>query len=338
MRVPAARLAARATTTSRRGWAWRGRPAQRAAARCCARRGGLYYDSSLSIATDLVNGGPLNLSQFGSSRHAPFSMLLSYGFMPDLRLAVVKQWSASVERALGESRWYRWAYAGSAGRQLVRREMGGPGSTRVCPGSRWPPTMARSDYHGLQLQYRRSLARGLQAFVSYTWSHSIDNSSSDSAAALGRRRAPRRRATGAPRISTCATRCTARVHVGSRRAAGRWTGCCARARAFPSRCWPPSSTWASNFANAFRPDLAPGQPIWLVDAAAPGGRRLNPEAFRVAPESVQGRLGRNAITGFGMSQVDAGAAARIPLRRAARPAGAGGGVQRCSTRRTSGIR
>ena len=57
-------------------------------------------------------------------------------------------------------------------------------------------------------------------------------------------------------------------------------------------------------ANAFRPDVVSGQPIWIADAGAPGGRRLNPSAFSVAAQFVQGNLGRNAITGFGMSQID----------------------------------
>jgi hypothetical protein len=57
-------------------------------------------------------------------------------------------------------------------------------------------------------------------------------------------------------------------------------------------------------ANAFRPALAAGAPVWIADPAAPGGRRINPSAFRSAPSGRQGNLGRNTITGFGMSQVD----------------------------------
>jgi hypothetical protein len=56
--------------------------------------------------------------------------------------------------------------------------------------------------------------------------------------------------------------------------------------------------------NAFRPDLAYGQAIWAESAGAPGGRRLNPLAFAATAPGVQGTLGRNAIGGFGMSQLD----------------------------------
>jgi hypothetical protein len=59
--------------------------------------------------------------------------------------------------------------------------------------------------------------------------------------------------------------------------------------------------------NYRRPDLVPGEPVWL-----PGGRELNPRAFR-APLGMQGTLGRNAIPGFGMAQVDAAVRRRFPI-------------------------
>jgi hypothetical protein len=59
-----------------------------------------------------------------------------------------------------------------------------------------------------------------------------------------------------------------------------------------------------DFENIFRPNLAFGQPVWTADAAAPGGRSINAAAFQSAPGSVQGNLGRNALSGFGMSQLD----------------------------------
>jgi hypothetical protein len=58
------------------------------------------------------------------------------------------------------------------------------------------------------------------------------------------------------------------------------------------------------FANAFRPDVIAGQPLWLDDNRTPGGRRLNRAAFVRRPGFDQGNLGRNSITGFGMTQVD----------------------------------
>ncbi len=64
-----------------------------------------------------------------------------------------------------------------------------------------------------------------------------------------------------------------------------------------------------SFANILRPDLLPGAPVWVSDAAAPGGRRLNRAAFQRRENLSQGNMGRNALTGFGMHQLD------VSLRR-----------------------
>ena len=47
--------------------------------------GGLFYDSSLSIATDLINSGPFNLTQLTNGVYGFVTSLLSYAFAPNLR-------------------------------------------------------------------------------------------------------------------------------------------------------------------------------------------------------------------------------------------------------------
>ena len=50
----------------RLGAAWRVRKSGRTVLRA---GGGLFYDSSLSIATDLINSGPFNITQFTNGIH-----------------------------------------------------------------------------------------------------------------------------------------------------------------------------------------------------------------------------------------------------------------------------
>src|SRR5262249_41643486 len=60
-------------------------------------------------------------------------------------------------------------------------------------------------------------------------------------------------------------------------------------------------------ATPVRPDLLSGVPIWLYGPQYPGGRALNAKAFdTVTPQAQlrQGTLGRNAISGFGATQLD----------------------------------
>ena len=54
-----------------------------------------------------------------------------------------------------------------------------------------------------------------------------------------------------------------------------------------------------------RPDLVPGQPIWIANPQAGGGKSLNPNAFTMPPGGEQGTEGRNDIRGFGLTEVDA---------------------------------
>jgi len=100
--------------------------------------------------------------------------------MPDLKLPQVRQWNVSLERALSAHDVVSLGYVGSNGRELIRREVGGPGTT---PNFWFGLTTNNgfSNYQALQFQYRRRLAGNLQAMASYSWSHSIDNDSSDAA-------------------------------------------------------------------------------------------------------------------------------------------------------------
>ncbi len=261
---------------------------------------GLYYDSSLSIATDVLNGGPLGTERFISSIHAPFSTELSYAFLPNLVLPKVVQWHVSLERSLGTHSAASLGYIGSEGLDLVRRELGGSGSS---PTSVIALTTnnAASSYHALEFQYRRRIASGLQALAAYTWSHSIDNDSSDAFlmwAGSG----------GSDRGSSDFD--VRHGFTGSASYAAPWMhgftlDTTFRARTgFPITILQREEYLGISVANAFRPHYLTGVPIWIRDPSAAGGRRLNPAAFLGTAATVQGSLGRNALTGFGMSQVD----------------------------------
>jgi hypothetical protein len=264
---------------------------------------GLYYDSSLSIATDAINSGPLSIDSFTSPRNGIFSTQLSYAFVPNLQLPWVAQWNASVERALTSRDTISAGYVGSAGRDLIRRELGGPDST---PTSLFALTTNHgvSDYHALVTQYRRRVAQGLEGLVSYSWSHSLDNDSSDSFLVWAGANASAARDWGSSdfdlRHSLTASLGYALPGVGK----GWFLDGIFRARSgFPITVLDAEQYTGITLTNAFRPDLVPNVPVWMNDPGSPGGRILNPLAFSPAG-AQQGDLGRNAITGFGMWQLD----------------------------------
>ena len=270
---------------------------------------GFYFDSSLSLATDLVNDGPLNVSNFSSPRNQFIGTQMIFGFTPGLRLPLVKQWNASLEHAFDGNDIVTAGYVGSSGGDLIRREIGGPGSTNVSLLA-LGTNHGASDYHSLQAQYRRRLAGGVQALASYAWSHSIDNSSTDaglywagSGIHLGQDRASSDFDVRHSFSAGFSYDVPSQTRV---RAFRSWAldGMLRARTGFPINVLNADQFMAVSFENVFRPDIVPGRPVWITDASAPGGRRINPGAFAAAPGSVQGDLGRNALAGFGMSQLD----------------------------------
>ena len=292
----------------RLGLAWRVRKSGRTVFRA---GGGLFYDSSLSIATDLINNGPFNITYFTNSAYGFVSSLLSYGFSPNLQLPRLTQWNGTLDQALGEHDVLSIGYVGSEGHRLIRREVGGPGNT---PTALFALTTnnGASAYHGLQVQYRRRVLQGLQSLVSYSWSHSLDNDSSDAFLMWAGPGAAAARDHGSSDFDLRHSLTAALTYELPARTAGRarWLGGWAidsmvRARSgFPISVLLNEQYQGIALANAFRPDRILNQPIWLDDASVPGGKRFNPAAFQAAPSGTQGTLGRNSITGFGMGQVD----------------------------------
>lgn len=276
----------------------------------------VYYDPAFGVVTDGINGGPFNTWQFhdgGPTPGSPVPFMLTYGFAQDLRIPLIRHWNVSLERAWSDSDLVSLAYVGSSGRSLLRRQLGEPqGDSLVWVAM--ATNDGRSDYHALQLQYRHRLGYGVKSLLSYAWSHSVDNGSTDSALFWT-----------IPGLGPDADRgasdfdarhvVTAAVSYDLRHPAvlGRWgrafsnwsvDGIFHARTAFPINILHADDFLSLSFANAFRPDLVAHVPIWIHETSSPGGRRLNAAAFTLPPSFTQGTLGRNAIRGFGMSQVD----------------------------------
>jgi hypothetical protein len=292
----------------RLGAAWRVRKSGRTVFRA---GGGLFYDSSMSIATDLINGGPFSITQLTNGIYGIVRSLLSYAFMPDLKLPRLTEWNFTLDQALGAHDVLSIGYVGSKGSRLIRREVGGPGNT---PTALFALTTnnGASEYHGLQVQYRRRVLEGFQSLVSYCWSHSLDNDSSDAFLMWAGAGAPAARDHASSDFDlrhslTAALSYELPAHpTGRARRLGGWAiDSLVRARSgFPISVLLNEQYQGISVANAFRPDRILNQPVWIGGASVPGGKRLNRAAFLAAPDGTQGTLGRNSIGGFGMGQVD----------------------------------
>jgi hypothetical protein len=170
-----------------------------------------------------------------------------------------------------------------------------------------------SNYHALQTQFRSRFTAGFQGVVSYTFSKAIDDVSdetftgiplSNTAVALER---------GVASFDVTHNLVAAlsydlpswRLNSFTKAIFGGWAvDSIVRLRSGLPFSVISQSFDPLNIGSTRRVNLVPGQEIWLRDETVPGGAKLNPSAFAAPALGLQGSLGRNALRGFGLTQVD----------------------------------
>src|SRR5208283_4875155 len=172
-------------------------------------------------------------------------------------------------------------------------------------------------YNALQVQYRHRLTRGLQALASYTWGHSIDDVSSDAYylnVPPGNPAADRERGASDYDIRQTFAGAVSWYIPGPH--SGWWkpilenwsVNSIVYARTAPPvnvvTGLDPFGGFLSGASSVQRPNLISGVPLWIANPNVAGGKQINPAAFGKLVGAVQGNLGRNALRGFGATQVD----------------------------------
>ena len=316
--------------------------------------GGVFYDLGTGEASALalsfpnsVNGNFATVS-LPLADPTPFLPTLSLkppfpngvvGYSPNLELPRSYQWNLALEKSFGEHQVLSATYVGQAGRDLLRQEaLFEPNPNFLGDFLLWRED-AFSNYDALQLQYRRPFMSGLQALLSYTWSHSLDNASNDLVAGLSNTVISaardysssdfdvRQSFSGALRYSI--------PGVSRKKALSAMTKDWSLDAVVVARTGFPynatlrlESPDPAGFANS-RPDRFPGQPLYITGAqcsstfralgvlqagqGCPGGKGLNPKAFSIPSTLRQGTEGRNDIPGFGLTQVDLSLGRRFEL-------------------------
>jgi len=305
---------------------------------------GLFYDLGNASAGQIPNSFPYIVGKFlsnvplpldnTSAMPAPFTTNLPVSsqftvYDPNLKLPRTYQWNFAVEQSFGANQTASASYVGAVGRHLVRTDVLSVPSFTSGFLLLLRDT-ATSDYHAMQLQFQRRLSRGLQALASYTWSHSIDEASGE-AQTQGNDRA--RGPSDFDIRHSFSSAVTYNIPDPFRKGIGRailggWsldTIVIARSAApvnvIAGFLFSPGSAFL-----IVRPNLIQGVPLYRDDPSVAGGRRINetaPTAAQVAaagcvsitptnargafctpPAGLQGSLGRNALRGFSLWQVD----------------------------------
>lgn len=309
------------------------------------------YNTSLNITAPALLRFPANEADiqpppFADTLPPPYNSSF-FVFDRKLKLPYTRQWNVTLEKGLGRNNVVTLGYVAAAGRRLLRAEqlqnfnaayvqqrfglpaqplivinpaIFGPNLAATAPVGGSTVSVTRnasaSDYHSLQMQFRRRLSRGLQTQVSYTWAKSLDDVSDETISGIPLDRIDLRLERGPSDFDirhTVVAAVTYDIPLGAtlrsnafvQATLGNWSvdaiGRYRSAAPFNaiSQAFDPLNISATR-----RLDVKPGVPLYLDDRAAPGGKRLNPDAFAVPTAGRQGTLQRNSLRGFDVRQLD----------------------------------
>ncbi|MDE1175837.1 MAG: TonB-dependent receptor [Edaphobacter sp.] len=282
---------------------------------------GYWYATGITSLTTFTNVSfPLSDAQLSTisqpNTNTPYKQLM-VGFDPELKLPRTQQWNVAIEQALGPRQNLTITYVGSAGSKLTTQKQYYPaksGNSNYAASSYLYLTKngASSNYNALQLQFQRQLSHGLQALLSYTWAHSIDDATSNFQIAT------QLRASSDTDIShnfQAALTYDLPTRYNSRILSSTLGGWAVDGRTFARTALPvdvisnAALADSSGIVISNHPNRVAGQPLYITDASAPNRRAINYAAYSVAYASdgttlVEGNAGRNSARGFGAVQTD----------------------------------
>ena len=302
----------------RLGLAWRifGEPSKATVLRVGAGRffssaqAGFQDDANVMSVDSTYTNPPLESLFSGTpSSQSLRQNLRAVAAVPHYRLPFTDQWNVTIEQILG-SQTLSIGYVGALGRRLTGYDQALPPSNSAGVVIQPVGNNANSSYHAMQLQFNRRLPGKLQVLASYTWSHSIDNSSND--VGIGYAQwllAPSlnpNRVRGASDFDirhslrgAVIAQLPSPRHGAWAAALGHWSA----ESIFFARSALPTDIDAHWCSANDRPSYV-GAPLYLYGSQYPGGKRYNPDALSCPARGENGNLGRNVLRGFGAWQID----------------------------------
>jgi Carboxypeptidase regulatory-like domain/TonB dependent receptor len=288
-----------------------------------------WFPYSIAVPLCVFGSGPAcNSSAPYTGPEPPVAFTQPYsGFMkafdPHLKLPYALEWNVAIEKTLSPNQIFKVTYLGSAGRRLLRDDVVG-NPNPILSNVYLTKNIGYSNYDALQLQFERRLSHGLQALVSYNWSHSLDLNSSDysygNTVGIPSNLYNLRQDYGDSDFDIRQSFSAALTYniptVSFQNSFARsvlrdWsldsinsarTGLPFNVLYTPAS--PGAYTDGEGDPLQFRPDQVLGQPVWISDSNAPGGKELNLAAFSIPSVLQQGTEGRNNIRGFPMLEMD----------------------------------
>jgi hypothetical protein len=275
----------------------------------------VFFSGSLPVTPAQLN--------YSSSPTPPYTDI--YAFPAHLEVPYTLEWNVSLEQALGSDQTFTASYIGSNGRRLISEQEVSLAALNPEFGSVFTfPGNITSNYQALQTKFQRTVHHGLQALVSYTWSHSIDFGSNYATFAAMRGNSDYDVRHNLAAGASWDIPITTRNRV-SQSLLEHWglDGRLTVRTGFPitlngNLLFDPST--GNEFESGV--NLVPGKPLYLFGRQYPGGRALNggPEvpsssaAFTLPRGTAEGDAPRNFVRGFGENQVNLAIRRAFPIR------------------------
>jgi len=273
----------------------------------------VLLNSSLPVDPAQIQLHPVNLAQ-------PPPGTQFFMFPSGFQAPRVWEWNIAVQQALGNNDSLTVTYLGAAGRKLLY-PVAYPVVTSNIYSVTWTDNSGFSDYNALQLQYERRLSHHVAASMGYTWSHSIDTNSSDTLDGVpGVYQLPSSNRGDSDFDIRQSFHGGFSFNIPPASGAG-WIRMLTHGWGLDGILTaqtglPINVTFKRDIGFGsydFRSDLVAGLPVWIDNPNVAGRRQLNPAALIVPAANVQGNVGRNALHGFDLVQMDLSARRSFPI-------------------------
>jgi hypothetical protein len=283
--------------------------------------GGVFFDSANDVAAlgynglgfeayQLLNGAqiPFTASQLDVpiTVTAPYTSAVITAFPDHLQLPYTLEWNTSLQQSVGKNQSLTISYVASNGRRLTGLQQ--LSLTQFNPNFGTVQYFANgvtSNFQSMQTQFQRSVAKGVQALASYTWSHAIDFGSNSNALPLQRGNAD----TDVRNNFQAGASWDLPSIAGPKPTAAFLEDWGLDARMNARSAFPvtlggnPVIDPATGSELDSGLDLVANQPIYLYGSQFPGGKAINPAAFSI-PATGTGTAPRNFVRGFGATQLN----------------------------------
>jgi hypothetical protein len=288
---------------------------------------GVFYSTGNTYASQGLGGIGYGSYQFYSGVSFPFTAeelqlpppsVASpysdsiYAFDSNLSLPYTTQWNLAAEQSVGTSQSFMLNYVASSGRRLLFDSFYNLASINQNFASGYGLYLTtnggKSNYESLQVRFQRQISRGLQALLSYTWSHDLDNVSANSGvyeliygnSDFDIRHNLEGAAVYSPNIPTSSR--TAKALLQGWQITTRL-----QARSsLPIDIYSGIQVTESGQEQFVRADVVQSEPIYRNSPSAPGRRIVNFAAFAPPANGAYGNEPRNFVRAYDAIQDDIG--------------------------------